>query len=78
MPVAGGKCEELDLRGIKCPLNWAKAKVCLEDLGRGDVLELIIDDRKGRQDIPRAAEAEGYVILGIEEEKRFWRIIIEK
>lgn len=78
MPMAGGKRQELDLRGIKCPLNWAKAKVCLEDLERGDILELILDDRKGRQDIPRAAEAEGYVILGIEEGERLWRIIIEK
>jgi TusA-related sulfurtransferase len=76
--MAEEKREEMDLRGVKCPLNWARAKVRLEDLGRGDILELIIDDRKGRQDIPRAAEAEGYVILGIEEGERLWRIIIEK
>jgi TusA-related sulfurtransferase len=68
----------MDLRGVKCPLNWAKAKVRLEDLGRGDILELVLDDRKGRQDIPRAAEAEGYVIVGIEEGENLWRIIIEK
>lgn len=76
--MAGGKREELDLRGVKCPLNWAKAKVRLEDLGHGDILELILDDRKGGQDIPRAAEAEGYVILGIEEGENLWRITIEK
>ena len=76
--MAGGKREEMDLRGVKCPLNWAKAKVRLEDLGRGDILELILDDPKGRQDIPRAAEAEGYVILGVEEGEGLWRIIIEK
>ncbi len=76
--MTGGKREEMDLRGVKCPLNWAKAKVRLEDLGRGDILELVLDDRKGRQDIPRAAEAEGYVIVGIEEGENLWRIIIEK
>ncbi len=76
--MAGRKREEMDLRGVKCPLNWAKAKVRLENLGRGDILELVLDDRKGKQDIPQAAEAEGYVILGVEEEGNLWRITIEK
>jgi TusA-related sulfurtransferase len=63
---------------VKCPLNWAKAKVRLEDLERGDILELLIDDPKGRRDIPRAAEAEGYVIVNIREADGRWSIAIEK
>jgi tRNA 2-thiouridine synthesizing protein A len=54
---------QLDLRGIKCPLNWAHAKVRLEQMERGQVLELTLDDPRGYRDIPRAAEAEGYAIL---------------
>jgi len=53
----------LDLRGVKCPLNWARAKVRLERMARGEVLELTLDDPRGARDIPAAAEAEGYVIL---------------
>jgi tRNA 2-thiouridine synthesizing protein A len=53
----------LDLRGVKCPLNWAHAKVRLEQMKRGQILELILDDPRGARDIPRAAEAEGYSIL---------------
>ena len=30
----------LDLRGVKCPLNWAHAKVRLEQMRRHQVLEL--------------------------------------
>ena len=79
----GGKTEHLNLRGVKCPLNWAKAKVRLEYLDQGDQLELVIDDPKGRRDIPRAAEAEGYAIVEIEETvesdtPQQWRIMIEK
>ena len=78
-----GKIEHLNLRGVKCPLNWAKAKVRLEYLDQGDQLELVIDDPKGRRDIPRAAEAEGYAIVEIEETvesdtPQRWRIVIEK
>ena len=53
----------LDLRGVKCPLNWAHAKVRLEQMERGQVLELTLDDPRGFRDIPRAAEAEGYAVL---------------
>jgi len=53
----------LDLRGVKCPLNWARAKVRLEQMAPGQVLELTLDDPRGARDIPGAAEAEGYVIL---------------
>jgi TusA-related sulfurtransferase len=54
---------KLDLRGVKCPLNWAHAKVRLEQMARGEVLELMLDDPRGFRDIPRAAEAEGYAML---------------
>lgn len=73
----------LDLRGVKCPLNWAKAKVRLEYLTSGEQIELVIDDPKGRRDIPRAAEAEGYAVVDVAEPSaadapRQWRIVIEK
>jgi tRNA 2-thiouridine synthesizing protein A len=74
----GSKIEQMNLYGVKCPLNWAKAKVRLEYLDRGDMLELLIDDPKGRRDIPRAAEAEGYAIVNIDETEGRWRITIEK
>jgi TusA-related sulfurtransferase len=54
---------KLDLRGIKCPLNWAHAKVRLEQIERGQILELVLDDPRGYRDIPRAAEAEGHAML---------------
>jgi tRNA 2-thiouridine synthesizing protein A len=72
------KTERANLFGVKCPLNWAKAKVRLEDLERGDLLEVLIDDPKGRRDIPRAAEAEGYAIVQIDEVAGGWCIAIEK
>ncbi len=57
---------KFDLRGVKCPLNWAHAKVRLEKMERGQVLELMLDDPRGYRDIPRAAEAEGYAMLATE------------
>lgn len=70
--------ETYDLRGVKCPLNWAKAKVRLEGLPAGAVLELILDDPKGARDIPRAAEAEGYAVVEACREDAQWRLVIQK
>ncbi len=70
--------ERLDLRGIKCPLNWAKAKVRLEQLAHGEMLELWLDDPKGARDIPRAAEAEGYAVIDVEHTLPEWRLLIQK
>ena len=47
---AGSAGNELDLRGMPCPLSWAKAKVRLETLGSGEQLtvwELVRPDRFG-------------------------------
>ena len=68
----------LDLRGIKCPLNWAYAKVRLEQMARGERLELILDDLRGVRDIPRAAEAEGYAVLDVGQRGDAWQVRIEK
>ena len=66
MKTAPQNTLKLDLRGVKCPLNWAHAKVRLEQMERGQILELTLDDPRGYRDIPRAAEAEGYAMLASE------------
>jgi tRNA 2-thiouridine synthesizing protein A len=68
----------LDLRGVKCPISWARAKVRLEQMERGEVLEILLDDPRGVRDIPRAAEAEGYSILASEAHGALFRLRIEK
>ncbi|HLH76658.1 MAG TPA: sulfurtransferase TusA family protein [Candidatus Binataceae bacterium] len=68
----------LDLRGVKCPLNWARAKVRLEQMARGEILELLLDDPRAIRDIPRAAEAEGYVTVECRAEADHWRLSLER
>jgi TusA-related sulfurtransferase len=67
----------LDLRGIKCPLSWAKAKLALETLARGEEIDLVLDDAQGARDIPRAAEAAGHHVVRTSDDGGLWRITIE-
>jgi len=67
----------LDLCGIRCPLSWARARVVLETLPRGEELELLVDDAQAARDIPRAAEAVGHHVAAVAAEASRWRITIE-
>jgi tRNA 2-thiouridine synthesizing protein A len=67
----------LDLRGVRCPLSWARARVVLETLARGDELELVLDDPQAARDLPRAAEASGHHVAGVTAHGPPWRVTIE-
>jgi TusA-related sulfurtransferase len=70
--------EEMVLRGVRCPLNWARAKVRLEEMSIGSRLRLVVDDPRAMRDIPRAAEAHGYAVLEVVALGDGWRIEIER
>ena len=67
----------LDLRGIACPLAWAKAKVHLETLARGTQIDLVIDDPRSLRDLPRAAECNGHHVVDVDAAGPPWRIRLE-
>jgi TusA-related sulfurtransferase len=73
-----GSDEEMVLRGVRCPLNWARAKVRLEEMPVGSRLRLVVDDFRAVRDIPRAAEAHGYAVLEVVPLADGWRIEIER
>lgn len=55
----------LDLRGLRCPISWAKAKVHLETFARGSAVDLLVDDPQAARDIPRAAESCGHHVIDV-------------
>jgi TusA-related sulfurtransferase len=67
----------LDLRGVRCPLSWAKARVHLEAVARGEEIDLLLDDPQSARDIPRAAEAAGHQVVAVTLTEGTWRITIE-
>jgi TusA-related sulfurtransferase len=76
MPSEEKTNRQLDLRGVPCPQSWARTKVKLETLSKGEELTVWVDDPKGARDIPRAAEADGYVADEPIFEDNAWRLRI--
>lgn len=58
---------ELDLRGLLCPLTWARTKYALKKMSVGDELRVLVDHRPAVPDIKRNAEDLGHEVISARE-----------
>lgn len=67
-PKSEAQTKIADLRGVKCPINFVKAKVELSKVAAGDIVGFYLDDGEPIQNVPRSLEAEGHRILGLDDQ----------
>jgi len=77
-PLEEVKTQVLDLKNTPCPLNYVKTKLFLENLKKGEILEVLLDEGEPINNVPKSLEADGHKILKIEKEGGFYRVVIEK
>ena len=68
----------LDLRGVVCPINFVKTKLKLEEMGKGQILEIVIDQGEPMDNVPRSIKEEGHRIIKVEKIDNHFRLLIEK
>lgn len=61
------KNHTIDLRGVACPLNFVKAKLELEKLETGDILEILLDEGEPVRNVPASFAEQGQQILKIDD-----------
>ena len=66
--------DRLDLSGVPCPQNAARALMALELMAPGDVLELIVDDGEPLDNVPESVELEGHRVIARRRAAAGWRI----
>ena len=77
MTGASAQEERLDLRGLLCPLTWARTKYALSRLRRGEELRVVVDHRPAVPDIKRNAEDLGHEVLAAREtEAGVWELVL--
>ena len=70
---------KIDLRGVCCPTNFVKAKLALEMVETGEIVEFLLDDGEAVKNVPRSLKADGHKLLGLqEEEDGSYRLRVEK
>jgi sulfite reductase (ferredoxin) len=55
----------IDLRGVACPLNFVKAKLELEKLGTGSILEVLLDEGEPVRNVPDSFIRQGQDVIEI-------------
>lgn len=68
----------LDLRGAVCPIPVVRTKKALEEMGAGEVLEVVLDYPPSKENVRRFVESQGHEVLSVEEEGGTVRMRIRK
>ncbi|MEM0026991.1 MAG: sulfurtransferase TusA family protein [Ignisphaera sp.] len=69
----------LDVRGFVCPYPVIYTRKALSQINPGDVLEVITDNPPSCENVPKAVEADGHEVLGVENiDRGVWRIVVKK
>lgn len=70
--------EVYDLRGTACPLNYVKAKLKLETLQTGDLLQLYLDEGEALDNVPKSLHRDGHEIVSTEKAEGFYKVTVKK
>jgi len=70
--------ERLDLTGVPCPANTARALLAIEWMDEGRILEILVDDGEPIENVPPSLVAEGHTILLEERAGPGWRVLVRK
>ncbi len=69
----------LDLRGEVCPYTFVKSKLLIEEMGVGQLLEVIVDFPPAVKNVPRSMELEGQEVLEVRQMgPKLWKITLRK
>ena len=64
---ADEKTHAADLRGVACPLNFVKAKIELEKIEVGDVLEVLLDEGESVRNVPASFAGQGQEVMEVKD-----------
>ncbi|HBU07606.1 MAG TPA: hypothetical protein DEA99_00005, partial [Candidatus Omnitrophica bacterium] len=72
------KAQVLDLKGIRCPMNYVQAKLYLENIKIGDIVEICLDEGEPIQNVPVSLKNDGQEILGIKRTENYYKVRVKK
>jgi len=70
--------ETLDLSGVPCPQNSARAILKLEGLPPGALLRLIVDDGEPHENVPPSLTEEGHRIVSESRHGGSWHLLVRR
>jgi TusA-related sulfurtransferase len=71
--------KKIDIRGLVCPYTFVKAKLAIESMEVGQVLEVLLDYEESSRSIPKSMTEHGHRLVRTEKiTDREWVLLIRK
>jgi len=68
----------LDLRGVRCPINYVQTKIKLSTMQSGEVLQIVIDEGEAYANVPNSVRNDGHEILEEQKLNKAYQLKIRK
>lgn len=68
----------IDITKEICPMTFVKTKLKLEDMAKGQILEVTLREGEPLSNLPKSVEQEGHKVLDIHKEEPYYKILIER
>ncbi|MCK4910897.1 MAG: sulfurtransferase TusA family protein [Thermodesulfovibrionales bacterium] len=69
----------IDIRGLVCPMTFVKAKLAIEDMTPGEMLEIVLDYEEASRSIPKSMKDHDHEVLKVEKvNDTDWVLLIRK
>lgn len=71
--------KSINIKGLVCPYTFVKAKLAIESMDVGQVLEILLDYEEASRSIPKSMEDHGQKVLKVEKiNETDWILLIRK
>lgn len=69
----------IDIKGLVCPMTFVRAKLAIEMLESGQVLEVLLDYEEASSSVPKSMQEQGHEVLSIDKiNETDWVVLIRK
>ena len=71
--------KSINIKGLVCPYTFVKAKLAIESMEVGQILEILLDYEEASRSIPKSMEDHGQKVLKVEKiNETDWILQIKK
>ena len=71
--------KNIDIRGLVCPMTFVKAKLAIEVMEPGEVLEITLDYEEASRSIPKSMIAHDHEVLKLDKvNDTDWVLLVRK
>ncbi len=71
--------KSINIKGLVCPYTFVKAKLAIESMEIGEVLEILLDFEEASRSIPKSMEDHGQKVLKVDKiNDTDWILLVRK